>query len=160
MVAGAALVSISALGIDELLTLASRNTFPSGPTAQTTMQTTVGSVSHSSQAASTLQPPQGYVFVSTLGALASKSWAYFNHPTNGQSILVSVSGQWKAFSATCTHAPCTVGVIGSTISCPCHGGTFSPANGSVLGGPPPRPLPEYGVLVQNGDLYVSSAVVN
>lgn len=104
--------------------------------------------------------PPGYVFVTGLSALAGKSSAYFNHPTGGLALLLTLNGQWKAFSATCTHAPCTVGYTGSQIQCPCHGGIFDPTSGNVVSGPPPARLPEYGVLIQGSDLYVTTAVVN
>jgi Rieske Fe-S protein len=104
--------------------------------------------------------PTGYVFVTGLAALSGKTSAYFNHPTGGVSLLLSLNGQWKAFSATCTHAPCTVGYSGSQIQCPCHGGIFDPSNGNVVSGPPPRRLPEYGVLIQGSDLYVTTALIN
>ena len=104
--------------------------------------------------------PQGYVFVTSVSVLSGRTSAYFNHPSGGLSLMLSLNGQWKAFSATCTHAPCTVGYSGSQIQCPCHGGIFDPSNGNVVSGPPPTRLPEYGVLVQNGNLYVSNAVFN
>lgn len=104
--------------------------------------------------------PTGYVLVTGLAALDGKTSAYFNHPSGGLSILLSLNGQWKAFGATCTHAPCTVVYSGSQIDCPCHGGVFDPTNGDVISGPPPTPLPEYGVLIQGDSLYVSGAVVN
>ena len=99
--------------------------------------------------------PAGYFFVAPLSALAGKSSAYFNHPSKGLSILVDFGGQWRAFSAICTHAGCTVQFTGTQIYCPCHGGAFSAASGSVVAGPPPTPLPEYAVSVQNGYIYVS-----
>lgn len=59
----------------------------------------------------------------------------------------------KAFSAVCTHAGCTVGeVSGGTINCPCHGSRFRIADGSVAGGPAPKPLPSVGVAVQGGSI--------
>ena len=93
-------------------------------------------------------------------ALSGKSSAYFNHPTQGSSILVDYGGQWRAFSSVCTHAGCTVQFTGSSVYCPCHAGYFSPTNGSVQGGPPTTPLPEFGVVVQNGSLYVSQSRIN
>lgn len=108
----------------------------------------------------TQQVPAGYVFVAGVGALSGKSSAYFNHPSGGLSMLLSLNGQWKAFSATCTHAPCTVSYSGSQIQCPCHGGIFDPSNGNVISGPPPTRLPEYGVLIQSNNLYVTTAVIN
>lgn len=106
------------------------------------------------------QPPAGYVYLAPLTALAGKTYAYFNHPTYGSSILLDYGGQWRAFSAICTHAGCTVDFTGSSIYCPCHGGSFSPSNGSVVSGPPPSPLAEYGVIAQAGALYVSRTRIN
>jgi Rieske Fe-S protein len=60
-----------------------------------------------------------------------------------QQVVVTqpTAGTFKAFSAVCTHGGCTVTqVAGGTITCPCHGGTFSATDGSVTGGPPPAPL--------------------
>jgi Rieske Fe-S protein len=104
--------------------------------------------------------PQGYIRVASMSALGGKSSAYFNHPTHGLALLLSLGGQWKAFDATCTHAPCTVEFTSSQIYCPCHGGIFDPSNGAVTSGPPPTRLPEYGVLIRNNDLYVSDGIVN
>jgi Rieske Fe-S protein len=60
-------------------------------------------------------------------------------------------GQVKAFSAICTHAGCTVSdVTGGTINCECHQSKFRVADGSVAGGPAPRPLDPAKVTV-DGD---------
>ena len=51
------------------------------------------------------------------------------------------AGTFKAFSSTCTHMGCTVSSVkNGTINCPCHGSRYSIADGSVQGGPAPRPL--------------------
>jgi Rieske Fe-S protein len=128
--------------------------------ASTTQQSTAPSGSSQSSQTVTQSVPAGYVLVTGIAALSGRTSAYFNHPTGGLSMLLSLNGQWKAFSATCTHAPCTVGYSGSQIQCPCHGGIFDPSNGSVISGPPPTRLPEYGVVVQNNNLFVSNAPVN
>lgn len=109
-----------------------------------------------------VQAPSGYVFVTSVSGLNGKSSVYFKHPTHGVSILINTSGQWKAFNATCTHQPCTVQYNGgASIGCPCHGATFSTSNGSVLGGPAPRALPEYGVQMdKSGNLFVTTAIIN
>ncbi|GAA2233356.1 MULTISPECIES: Rieske (2Fe-2S) protein [Kitasatospora] len=68
------------------------------------------------------------------------------------------AGQYKAFSAVCTHAGCVVDkVADGQIQCPCHGSRFAIADGAVQDGPAPRPLPEYKVAVQGGNLEVTPA---
>lgn len=63
-------------------------------------------------------------------------------------------GEFKAFTAVCTHQQCLVGeVSGGTINCPCHGSQFSIEDGSVTGGPAPTPLAEVGLTV-DGDRIV------
>lgn len=66
------------------------------------------------------------------------------------------AGDFKAFSATCTHQGCTVGdVSGGTINCPCHGSQYSITDGSVVRGPATDPLPKKIVTVANNTLTIS-----
>lgn len=50
---------------------------------------------------------------------------------------------YLAYSRLCTHSSCPVFYHPdeSVFVCNCHGGVFSITDGSVLQGPPPRPLP-------------------
>ena len=58
-------------------------------------------------------------------------------------------GEFKAFSAVCTHQGCTVNkVADGTIDCPCHGSKFHIADGSVAHGPAARPLPAAQIKVE------------
>ena len=58
------------------------------------------------------------------------------------------AGEFKGFSAVCTHMGCIVSQItGGTIDCPCHGSQYSITNGSVVGGPAPSPLPAVAIKV-------------
>lgn len=58
------------------------------------------------------------------------------------------AGEFKAFSAICTHQGCTVNkVADGTIDCPCHGSKYRIADGSVAAGPAPRPLPAEQITV-------------
>jgi Rieske Fe-S protein len=61
------------------------------------------------------------------------------------------AGEFKAFSAICTHQGCTVAKVeNGTIDCLCHGSKFRIANGSVARGPAARPLPAEQITV-SGD---------
>jgi len=162
----AALVGIATAGLVGLGALVSATetdsvTVPSAVASRTasTSQTRSSIGSAISQTAVS-SVPNGYFLVAALEQLSGKTYVYFTHPTFGNSILLNVNDQWKAFSATCTHRPCTVEYQSAVIYCPCHAGTFSPVDGSVEGGPPPSPLPEYAVIIQNNNIYVGSARIN
>ncbi|HNP18812.1 MAG TPA: Rieske (2Fe-2S) protein [Fulvivirga sp.] len=64
--------------------------------------------------------------------------------------------KWRAFEQKCTHLSCAVRYEGKTkkIECPCHHGFFDADTGEVLQGPPPRPLPQLEVVINEGKVYV------
>jgi Rieske Fe-S protein len=65
-------------------------------------------------------------------------------------------GDFKAFSAVCTHQSCVVTEIkGSDIDCTCHGSKFSITDGSVVNGPATKPLPELKVTVKGSEISVA-----
>ncbi|MEU7021350.1 Rieske (2Fe-2S) protein [Streptomyces sp. NPDC048717] len=62
-------------------------------------------------------------------------------------------GQYKAFSAQCTHAGCVLDKIENNEgNCPCHHSRFDVATGKAIQGPATVPLPEVPVRVENGKL--------
>jgi nitrite reductase/ring-hydroxylating ferredoxin subunit len=66
------------------------------------------------------------------------------------------AGEFKAFSAVCTHAGCTVATVsGGTINCECHGSKYKIADGSVAGGPAPKPLPARAITVDGDSLRLT-----
>ncbi|MGI8448485.1 MAG: ubiquinol-cytochrome c reductase iron-sulfur subunit [Streptosporangiaceae bacterium] len=74
---------------------------------------------------------------------------------SAEKILVTqaAAGEFKAFSAVCTHMQCIVDqVANGTIDCPCHGSQFSVKNGSVVAGPAPSPLPAQSITVAAGKI--------
>ena len=65
-------------------------------------------------------------------------------------------GDFKAFTAVCTHQGCTVGSVnGDTIQCNCHGSQYSAEDGSVKKGPTTKPLPVKKVTVEGNEIIVS-----
>jgi Rieske Fe-S protein len=65
-------------------------------------------------------------------------------------------GQFKAFSAVCTHQGCLVAKVDNgEIVCPCHGSHFSIKDGSPTSGPAQSPLQGKQVSDKGGTLTVS-----
>ena len=76
---------------------------------------------------------------------------------NKPGILVrTAAGEFKAFSAVCTHLECIVQYRSETkqIWCACHNGQYN-LNGKNIGGPPPRPLEEFKVNTRGDDVVVT-----
>jgi len=65
------------------------------------------------------------------------------------------TGQYKAFSAVCTHVGCIVNkVADGTIGCPCHGSEFRITNGAVVTGPAMAPLAAKQVKIVDGHVIL------
>ena len=81
----------------------------------------------------------------------------FNYPTaNDPCILVHLTADnYVAYSQKCTHLSCAVyyETESNRLACPCHQGFFSISDGSVLQGPPQRPLPRVALEKQGGELF-------
>ncbi len=76
---------------------------------------------------------------------------------NRPGMLVRTSaGEFRAFSAVCTHLNCTVQYRSDMehIWCACHNGHFD-LTGRNIAGPPPRPLDPFDVALKGEDVVVS-----
>ena len=65
-------------------------------------------------------------------------------------------GEFKGFSAVCTHQGCLVSAVaGGTINCTCHGSKFSITDGSVVAGPAKAPLGDARVAVDGAQIVTT-----
>ena len=86
----------------------------------------------------------------------------------GQSLMLQVGGKavivvrqrdgFKAFDASCTHLGCLVRWDNSSgeFRCPCHAAVFD-ADGQVVSGPPPAPMPVFAIREIGDQVFVSPA---
>lgn len=112
-----------------------------------------------------LRPPGGLpsetdvvsVVVGSVGELPVGQGKNFQFGSIPGIVTHTPDDKFHAFNAICTHLGCTVQYRPdmSRIWCACHGGQYDPATGEVLAGPPPRPLEELQVSVQEGKIIVS-----
>ncbi|WP_300401754.1 Rieske (2Fe-2S) protein [Nocardioides sp.] len=65
------------------------------------------------------------------------------------------AGDFKCFSAVCTHTGCLVAGVSTSIVCQCHGSSFDLATGEVLGGPAGAPLPAVEFTIEKDQVVLS-----
>jgi len=109
-----------------------------------------------------LFPPhriQGEAFVCKADEVPVGGTRTFTVPgSNIPFILIHLNdGSWRSFEQKCTHLSCSVFYqpAADKIQCPCHNGWFDARTGTVLQGPPPRPLKRLEVVVKGGEIYVT-----
>jgi Rieske Fe-S protein len=110
---------------------------------------------------SLLRPPPIYpaVPIVRVGDVPVGGVKLFTYPGPKDPCILVRTGDdtYAAYSQVCTHLSCTVFFSAATrrLECPCHQGSFSIADGSVIAGPPPRPLPRV-VLERRGQDLVAT----
>lgn len=75
-----------------------------------------------------------------------------------QKIVVTqpTEGDFKAFSATCTHKGCAVTAVeNGVIDCACHGSKFKIEDGSVTQGPATEPLAAQEIKVDGDQITLA-----
>ena len=134
-----------------------------GGCATTTEQATQAASSVASQAASAASSAGGAAS-SAVASAAGDLVKAAEIPVGGGKVLSLLkvvitqpsAGDYKAFSAICTHEGCPVtDVEGGAIICPCHNSKFDITTGAVLSGPAKKPLPAKSVTVTADGLEVT-----
>jgi nitrite reductase/ring-hydroxylating ferredoxin subunit len=77
---------------------------------------------------------------------------------DGVQILITQprAGEFRGFSAVCTHAGFVMSnMANSEIKCDNHGAVYSADDGSVLSGPAPRALGKVTVTIEGDEVLVS-----
>lgn len=98
--------------------------------------------------------PVGQTKLAKLDDPSSLPWA-------GQTAVTAVwvrqesPGNFRVFAVNCSHLGCPVNWLpdANIFECPCHGGVYY-ADGQVAAGPPPAPLFQHQVRVQDGQVQV------
>ena len=137
--AGVGLVALAACGSDETATDTSTPSAPTGSAAgDSSSAPSTDSGSSADAIATTSDVPEGG------GTIVKDAEVVITQPT---------AGEFKCFSAVCTHQGCLVTEVTETIDCACHFSKFSITDGSVVSGPASAPLAEQAITV-DGDSIV------
>ena len=99
---------------------------------------------------------QSSVVAGKVGELQPNSGKIFKFGRKPGILVMNQQGEYRAFSAVCTHLECTVQYRSDFkhIWCACHNGHFDLA-GKNISGPPPRPLEAFKVDIKGEDIIVS-----
>ncbi len=103
-------------------------------------------------------PPKQSLPVANVGDIAAGTGKVVRFGKDPVIVVHLPGGQFKAFSARCTHLGCIVQYINLPkphFGCNCHGSQFN-INGVNIAGPAPRPLPPFRVTLQGSSIVVST----
>ena len=95
----------------------------------------------------------------SLSDLPVNSAKIFRFNKNPVILVHTTSGQFKAFSARCTHLGCIVQYRSEGtphFECNCHGSQFD-LNGKNIAGPASQPLAPFRVKIEESSIIVSNA---
>jgi cytochrome b6-f complex iron-sulfur subunit len=96
----------------------------------------------------------GLVYAGKIGEFPPGS---VNHILGGRFYIAHVEGGLIALWQRCTHLGCAVPWAENEkqFHCPCHGSLFDPA-GLVKGGPAPRPLDMFPIVIKGDEVWVDT----
>lgn len=101
--------------------------------------------------------------VASAGEIPVGGVKLFQYPLPGEQCILVRTGDndYVAYSQKCTHLSCAVyySQQKGDLVCPCHEGHFSIRDGSVLQGPPTRPLPAVK-LERRGNQLIAIGMTN
>jgi len=105
-----------------------------------------------------IEATQTSVVAGRVNELPPNSGKIFKFGNKPGLLVRTPTGEYKAFSAVCTHLDCIVQYRPDMrlIWCACHNGQYS-LSGKNIAGPPPRPLEEYVVNIRGEEIVVSKA---
>ena len=122
----------------------------SAPSSSAPQSSTEPSTTEPSSSASSSEPAAGTELAATSEIPVGGGKVF---PDQKLVVTQPTSGQFKGFSAVCTHQNCIVADVGNgTINCGCHGSKFKIADGSVANGPASNPLAAAQITVQGGKI--------
>jgi nitrite reductase/ring-hydroxylating ferredoxin subunit len=105
------------------------------------------------------QPAYPLMTVAAVGEIPVGGVKLFHYPTDDEQCILVRTGEdsYAAFSQRCTHLACPVyySQANGRLECPCHEGYFSIRDGSVIQGPPTRPLPRVVLERRAGNLVAT-----
>ena len=98
------------------------------------------------------------VLAAKVSEVAREGWKIFPFGAEPAILIQIAAGEYRAFTATCTHLECTVQFEAASkrIWCACYNGWYDLAGRNVAG-PPPRPLTAFTVQVEGDDIFASRA---